>query len=151
MADIEDILQVKNDNVTSVNAPLMVKYPDGYVDTLKLPMALTWVMETIIDNSGTIGTNTVQIDVLVQALAQSNWRFNKKDAKDLRDLFIAEYSISAANSVISDDNSPSVRIIPGTVEFGGYRNVLEAPDETPYHGFQITMQVEEHLDANCSD
>lgn len=149
MADIEDILQAKNDNVAGVKTPLMVKYPDGYVDTLKLPMALTWVMETIIDNSGTIGTNTVQIDVLVQALAQSNWRINKKDTKDLRDLFIAEYSISAANSVISDDSSPSVRIIPGTVEFGGYRDILEAPDGSPFHGFQITMQVEEHLDASC--
>lgn len=149
MADIEDILQVKNDNVTGVNAPLMVKYPDGYVDTLKLPMALTWVMETIIDNSGTIGTNTVQIDVLVQALAQSNWRFNKKDTKDLRDLFITEYSISAANSLISDDSTPSVRIVPGTVEFGGYRDILEAPDGSPFHGFRITMTVEEHLNVTC--
>lgn len=151
MADIEDILQAKNNDVTGVNAPLMVKYPDGYVDSLKLPMALTWVMETTIDNSGTIGTNMVQIDVLVQALAQSNWRTNKKAAKDLRDLFITEYSISAANSLISDDSTPSIRIVPGTVEFGGYRNILEAPDGSPFHGFQITMQVEVHLDASCSD
>jgi len=151
MADIEDILQVKNDNVARVNAPLMVNYPDGYVDSLKLPMALTWVIQTAIDNSGTIGTNTVQIDVLVQPLAQSNWRFNKKDTKDLRDLFISEYSISAANNLISNDNTPSVSIIPGTVEFGGYRDILEAPDGSPFHGFQITMTVEEHLDADCSD
>lgn len=149
MSDIEDILQAKNDNVARVNAPLMANYPDGYVDSLKLPMALTWVMETIIDNSGTIATNTVQIDVLVQVLAQSNWRTNKKTAKDLRDLFIAEYSISAANSVISDDSTPSIRILPGTVEFGGYRDILEAPDGSPFHGFQITMQVEEHLNVAC--
>ncbi len=150
MADIEDILQVKNDNVARVNAPLMVNYPDGYVDSLKLPIALTWVMETVIDNSGTIGSHTVQIDVLVKALAQGNWRTNKKAAKDLRDLFIAEYSISASNSVISDDSTLSVRIVPGTVEFGGYRDILEAPDGSPFHGFQIIMQVEEHLDASCS-
>ncbi len=149
MSDIEDILQAKNDNVARVNAPLMANYPDGYVDSLKLPMALTWVMETIIDNSSTIATNTVQIDVLVQVLAQSNWRTNKKTAKDLRDLFIAEYSISAANSVISDDSTPSIRILPGTVEFGGYRDILEAPDGSPFHGFQITMQVEEHLNVAC--
>lgn len=150
MADIEDILQVKNDNVAGINAPLMVKYPDGYVDTLKLPLALSWVMETKIDVSGTISTNSVQMDILVQALAQSQWRTNKKDSKDLRDLFIAEYSISAANSVISDDSTPSVRIVPGTVEFGGIRNILEAPDGSPFHGFQITMTVEVHLDASCS-
>lgn len=149
MANIEDILQVKNDNVARVNAPLMANYPDGYVDTLKLPMALTWVMETVIDNSGTIATNTVMIDVLVQVLAQSNWRTNNKATKDLRDLFITEYSISAANSVISDDSTPSVRIVPGTVEFGGYRDILEAPDGSPFHGFRITMTVEEHLNVTC--
>lgn len=151
MADIEDILQVKNDNVAGVNTPLMVNYPDGYVDSLKLPMTMTWVMQTSIDNSGTIATHSVRIDVLVQPLAQGNYRTNKKQAKDLRDLFIAEYSISAANAVISADSTASARIVPGSVDFGGYRDVLEAPDETPYHGFQLTMQVEEHLDASCND
>lgn len=147
--DIEDMLQAKNDNVARVNAPLMVNYPDGYVDSLKLPIALTWVMETTIDNNALIGTHTVQIDVLVKALNQGNWRTNKKSAKDLRDLFIAEYSISAANAVISDDSTASVRIVPGMIEFGGYRNIIQAPDETPFHGFNITMMVEEHLNVTC--
>lgn len=149
MADIEDILQVKNDNVARINAPLMVNYPDGYVDSLKLPMALTWVMGTTIDNSSTIGTHTVQVDVLVKALAQGNWRTNKKAAKDLRDLFITEYSISAANSVISDNSIVSVRIVPGTIEFGGYRDIIQAPDETSFHGFNIIMMIEEHLNVTC--
>ena len=150
MANVEDTIQNKNDSVTGVDAPIMINYPDGYVDSLKLPMALTWVMATEIDNSGTIATHRAMIDVYIRPLGQGNYRTNKKLAKDLRDLFIAEYSISAANAIISDDSTPLVRILPGTVEFGGYRDVLEAPDETPYHGFQITMTVEEHLDASCS-
>ena len=106
MADVEDIIQVKNDSIAGIGAPLMVNYPDGYVDSLKLPMSLTWVMQTSIDKSGTIAIHSARIDVFVQPLAQGNYRTNKKQAKDLRDLFIAEYSISAANAIILVVSNP---------------------------------------------
>lgn len=145
--DIENELQEKNDNVADVKAPLIGKYPNGYVDTPRLPLSLTWVLSTTIDPTATISKNVIQVDVLVQHVAQGIPRTVKEECKNLRDLFITEYSVSTMNMWISTD--PPIRIVPGTVEFGGFRDVLMAPDETPFHGFIITMQVEAHLDASC--
>lgn len=145
--DIENELQAKNDNVVGVQAPLIDLYPNGYVDTPRLPLSLTWVLNTIIDPTGTISRNTVQVDVLVQHVAQGITRAIKKECKELRDLFITEYKINATDMWVSND--PPIHIVPGTVEFGGFRDVINAPDETPFHGFMITMQVEAHLDDSC--
>lgn len=145
--DIENELQEKNLNVANVQAPLIDKYPNGYVDTPRLPLSLTWVISTTIDPTATISKNVVQVDVLVQHVAQGITRFVKNECKNLRDLFITEYSISTTNMWVSND--PPIRIVPGTVEFGGFRDVIMAPDETPFHGFSFTMQVEAHLDASC--
>lgn len=145
--DTENQLQLKNRNVASIRAPDLNKYPEGYVDTLKLPTVLTWVTGTMIDVTGTLQTDTVQIDIFVQVLGQSVVGAIKKACKDLRDLFILEYAINAANMTISND--PYVRIVPGSVEVGGYRDVINAPDETPYHGFIITLTVEGHVNVTC--
>lgn len=148
MASIEDTLQVKNRNVARVNAPLLGNYPNGYVDSVKLPMALTWVTSTRIDEAGILGINEIQIDVFTQSLAQGVTRAVKKAAKDLRDLFLAEYPVTASNMYIQND--PAIKIVPGSIVFGGYRELIEAPDETPFHGFQITMTAEANLeDVEC--
>lgn len=149
--DTENQLQLKNRNVVGIgreNAPDLNLYPEGYVDTLKLPAVLTWVISTVLDTSATIQTDTVQIDVFVQVLGQSIVGAIKKACKDLRDLFVIEYAISAANMIISDD--PYVRIVPGSIEIGGYRDVVNAPDESPYHGFTITLTVEGHVNVTCT-
>ena len=149
--DTENQLQLKNRNVAGIgkaNAPDLNLYPEGYVDTLKLPTALTWVTGTVIDTTGTLQTDTVQIDVFVQVLGQSVVGAIKKACKDLRDLFVIEYAINNANMTMS--NSPYVRIVPGSIDFGGYRDTINAPDETPYHGFIITLTVEGHVNVTCT-
>lgn len=145
---LEDILQSKNDSVVGVSAPLMDDYPDGYVDSVKLPIALTWVMSTVIDPSATIGKNTVQIDVLVRPLGQGVFKSNKEICRDLRVLFMTEYLITAQNMWIQEI-TPVFRIRPGSIEFSGFREIILAPDETPYHGFTFTLEAEEYLDAVC--
>lgn len=147
---VENALQGKNDDVAGVNAPLMDDYPDGYVDSVKLPVALTWVMSTIVDTSGTIGRHFVQIDVLVRPMAQGVFKSNKEECRDLRNLFVTEYSITAANMWVQTI-TPPLKIKPGSIEFGGFRDVVLAPDETPYHGFIITLEVEAYLDAICPE
>ncbi len=146
--DIENYVQTKNGNIAGINAPMLELYPVGYVDTMKLPMALAWVQTTTIDPTGTRTTNMVQVDVLVSPIGQSVITTVKEKCKDLRDLFLLEYAISNANAWISND--PPIRISPGTIEFGGYRDVIQAPDETPFHGFNFTMQVEVDINVTCS-
>lgn len=144
---IEDVFQIKNLTVTDVSAPSLDLYPEGYVDTPKLPLALTWVMSTALDESATRKTSQIQIDVLVRPVGQSRLRKTKRECQLLRDLFMTAYTISGANAYIQND--PAVRIIPGTLIFGGYRELITAPDETPYHGFTITLTAEEHIGVTC--
>ena len=147
---VENALQDKNGDVVGVNAPLMDDYPDGYVDSVELPMVLTWIMSTTLDSTGTIGRNIVHMDVLVRPLAQGIFKSSKEECRDLRNLFIAEYSITAANMWVQTI-TPPLKIRPGSVEFGGFRDTILAPDETPYHGFIITLEAEVYLDATCPE
>ncbi len=143
MMDIEDYLQDKNRNVTDMNAPLLAEYPQGYLDTIKLPLCLSWVVQTVIDDSGTLGNNKCQIDVAIQALGQGATIAVKQLCKQFRDLFMVEYKVNAQNMWISFD--PPVRVIPGTIEIGGIRNVIEGFDGSPFHGFIIKLQTEVHI------
>ncbi len=143
MMDIEDYLQDKNRNVTDMNAPLLADYPTGYVDTIKLPLCLSWVTQTIIDSSGTLGNNKCQIDVTIQTLAQGDTIAVKQRCKVIRDLFMVEYKMNTQNMWISLD--PPVRVIPGTIEIGGIRNVIEGFDGSLFHGFIIKLRTEVHI------
>lgn len=70
--DVEDSLQTVNGGIADVYAPLLAKYPEGYVDSPRLPMALTWPMTDTLDDTGTISRTIMQDDVLVQSLGQDN-------------------------------------------------------------------------------
>ncbi len=147
MANLENVLQAKNADVSGVTAPLIDNYPEGYVDSLKLPLALSWVMDTVHDPAGSIQTSTVTIDVLVEAVGQDRFKKIKEACRALRVLFMVEYLITPSTSVLQND--PAIRINPGSVEFGGYRDLVDAPDGTPFHGFSITLEVTEYLGVTC--
>lgn len=145
MANLENVLQAKNDTVVGVTAPTIDKYPEGYVDAFELPIALSWVMETVQEVSGFSRTSEVQIDVLVESAGQDRFMLIKERCRALRVLYLTEYEITASNMFLQ--NEPTIQVIPGTVIFGGYRDMILAPDETPFHGFSFTLRVIEYLSS----
>ena len=148
MAILEDVLQIKNGSVAGIElAPSLDEYPEGYVDTPGLPLALTWVLDSIIDEAGAMRTSTIQVNVLVQHMGQDRFQKSKANCKTLRDLFMVEYAITPSNSFIQND--PTIRIVPGSTDFQGFRDTIEAADETPFHGFLFTFQVVEYLGVTC--
>lgn len=140
MANVENALQAKCDSVAGVTAPEIDDYPEGYVDAFELPIALTWIIDTTPDPTGMLSRSTVQIDVLVEAVGQDRFKLTKDACRALRILFLAEFLITPSNAHIQATD-PVVQIVPGSVVFGGYRDLVQAPDETPFHGFQITMEI----------
>lgn len=145
MANLENVLQAKNDTITDVTAPLIDNYPEGYVDAFELPIALSWVMETVQEVSGVSRTSEVKIDVLVESVGQDRFKLIKERCRALRVLFMTEYEITASNMFLQND--PTIQVLPGTVIFGGYRDMTLAPDETPFHGFSFTLRVTEYLSS----
>jgi hypothetical protein len=143
MASVENLLQTKNDNVSGVYSPVYESYPDGYVDTPRLPIALSWVMSTLVVPTADQYVLTCQVDVLYEAVGQNRFRRIKPALTTLRDLFLVEYRITAANEWLQND--PAVRIVPGTIEFQGVRDLVSAPDGTPYHGFMFVFQMERYF------
>lgn len=149
MANLENVLQAKNDTITDVTAPAIDGYPEGYVDAFELPIALSWITETVQEVSGFSRTSDVQIDVFVESAGQDRFMLIKERCRALRVLFMTEYEITALNMFLQTD--PTIQVIPGTVIFGGYRNMILALDETPFHGFSFTLRVVEYLSSgSCS-
>lgn len=145
MANLENVLQAKNDTIIGVTAPAIDGYPEGYVDAFELPIVLSWITETVQDVSGFSRTSDVQIDVLVESAGQDRFMLIKERCRALRVLFMTEYEITASNMFLQ--NEPTIQVIPGTVIFGSYRDMILAPDETPFHGFSITLRVIEYLSS----
>lgn len=147
MAILENVIQAKNADVTGIYAPELDEYPDGYVDEAGLPIALTWVTDTIMDEAGVLRTSTVQVDILVEHIGQNRFQKIKAACKTLRDLFMVEYEITPSSAFIQND--PAIRIEPGSVEFQGFRDLVEAHDGTQLHGFIFTFTAIEYLNVTC--
>lgn len=138
-------MQAKNNTIIGVTASPIDEYPEGYVDAFELPIALSWVTETVQDVSGFSRTSDVQIDVFVESAGQDRFMLIKERCRALRVLFMTEYEITASTMFLQTD--PTIQVIPGTIIFGGYRNMILAPDETPFHGFSFTLRVIEYLSS----
>lgn len=149
MTTVVDLLQAKCGTIdASISAPTEVKYPEGRIDSWNMPLVLTHLVSGRPDVSASLLESRYQIVVYTATVGEESWRQNKKDAHTWWTQFVSEFRITAANNVLQND--PPVRILPGTIQFSGYWEVVRAPDEEPFHGFTIDMLVSEVLDAICS-
>jgi len=141
----EDEIQVKNSNVTGVNAPSLVDYPEGRIDTDYLPLSLTWMEDVVPEAPGGISLATYNVNVYVNPVGQDTFITNKVSSRTLLLQFLLEYTDSTGYEFwLSTD--PPVRIIPTSISFSGYMNTVKAPDGQDFHGFSFSFDVSYHTD-----
>lgn len=146
MAITVDLLQTKNAGIAGVGtAPTLANYPtDGNIKALTFPVVLSWLRSGTLDNSGSILRGTYDINVFVAKPGQVEWDTAKQTCDTLLTAFITAYNPTSDNEWLQDASNP-VKMIRGTLQFTGYANFIAAPDGEPFHGFIVSIAVDEHV------
>ena len=139
---ITDILQAYH-RPQVTHAPALADYPVGYSDALKLPLALTWILETTPNATHDTLYHQVRVDVFTAHVGKSKFNLNKVQAQDLREVFTAMYSLAGLNLVFS--SMPYLRLIDGSVRLTGFRDLIESPDGTLMHGFVVVFEMSSRI------
>lgn len=146
MAITIDLLQAKNAGIAGVGtAPTLANYPtDGNIKALTFPVVLSWLRSGTLDNSGSILRGTYDLKVYVAKPGVVVWDTAKQSCDTLLKAFITAYNPTSDNEWLQAASNP-VKMIRGSLSFTGYEQYIAAPDGEPFHGFIVSIDVDEHV------